>query len=84
MKTLRWINSFAMLMLLPLFFSAGPTVAADTKAPDVPQARTTPLIIDHNTSVDITAIPQNGSRRPGACCISRMGTPRTAARSPTG
>ena len=57
MKTLRWINSFALLMLLPLFFGTGPTVAAGIKAPDAPQARTAPLIIDH-TSVNITAVPQ--------------------------
>ena len=53
MKTLRWTNSFAMLMLLLLPFSTGPAIAA----PDAPQARTTPLIIDH-TSTDITAVPQ--------------------------
>jgi uncharacterized repeat protein (TIGR01451 family) len=57
MKTLRWINSFALLMLLPLFFGTGPAVAAGVTAPDTPQARATPLIIDH-TSVDITAVPQ--------------------------
>ncbi|MEJ5309431.1 MAG: hypothetical protein WHX52_06640 [Anaerolineae bacterium] len=57
MRTLRWINSFALLMLLPLFFGPGPTVAAGTAAPDAPQARTAPLIIDH-TSTDITAVPQ--------------------------
>jgi len=42
-----------MLMLLLLPFSTGPAIAA----PDAPQARTTPLIIDH-TSTDITAVPQ--------------------------
>ncbi len=57
MKTLRWINSFALLMLVLLPFSAGPAVAAGIKAPDAPQARTMPLIVDH-TSVDITAVPQ--------------------------
>ncbi|MBN2390304.1 MAG: DUF11 domain-containing protein [Anaerolineae bacterium] len=57
MKTVRWINSFVLLMLLPLFCGTGPTVAAGVTAPDTPQARTTPLIIDH-TSVDITAVPQ--------------------------
>lgn len=44
-----------MLVLLP--FSAGPAVAAGIKAPDAPQARTTPLIIDH-TSTDIATVPQ--------------------------
>ncbi len=51
MKTLRWINSFAMLMLVLLPFGAGPAVAAGIKAPDAPQARTTPLIIDHISNV---------------------------------
>ena len=57
MKTFRWINRFALLMLLPLLFGVGFTAIAESNAPDAPQARTTPIIIDH-TSTDITAIPQ--------------------------
>ncbi len=57
MKTFRWITSFALLMLLPLLFGAGFTVAAGIKAPERPPGAHRPLIIDH-TSTDITAIPQ--------------------------
>jgi uncharacterized repeat protein (TIGR01451 family) len=57
MKTFGWINRFALLILLPLLLGVGFTTAAGIKTPDTPQARTTPLIIDH-TSVNITAVPQ--------------------------
>ncbi|MGC9396208.1 MAG: hypothetical protein ACP5J4_15300 [Anaerolineae bacterium] len=57
MKTFRWINRFALLMLLPLLFGVGFVAAAGSDAPEAPQARSTPVIIDH-TSTDITAVPQ--------------------------
>lgn len=57
MKTFRGITCFVLLMLLSVLLGVGFTAAAGIKAPDAPQARTAPIIIDH-TSTDITAVPQ--------------------------